>query len=57
MNVALRSAVRCHYDAGENILRVVLMEQVAVEGKEPKDEVVIYALKVGNRALSQEQFG
>ncbi|KAG1850926.1 hypothetical protein F4604DRAFT_1970053 [Suillus subluteus] len=47
MNVALRSAVRCHYDAGENILRVVLMEQVAVEGKEPKDEVVIYALKPG----------
>jgi hypothetical protein len=47
MNVALRSAVRCHYDAGESILRVVLMEQVAVEGKEPKDEVVIYALKPG----------
>ncbi|KAG1774170.1 hypothetical protein EV702DRAFT_549991 [Suillus placidus] len=47
MNVVLRSAVRCHYDAGENILRVVLMEQVAVEGKEPKDEVVIYALKPG----------
>lgn len=47
MNVALRSAVRCHYDAGENILRVVLMEQVAIEGKEPKDEVVIYALKPG----------
>ncbi|KAG1739042.1 hypothetical protein EDB19DRAFT_1712626 [Suillus lakei] len=47
MNVALRPAVRCHYDAGENILRVVLMEQVAVEGKEPKDEVVIYALKPG----------
>ncbi|KAG2137567.1 uncharacterized protein EDB93DRAFT_1253578 [Suillus bovinus] len=47
MNVALRSAVRCHYDTGENILRVVLMEQVAVEGKEPKDEVVIYALKPG----------
>lgn len=23
------------------------MEQVAVEGKEPKDEVVIYALKPG----------
>jgi hypothetical protein len=47
MNVALRPAVRCHYDAAENILRVVLMEQVAVEGKEPKDEVVIYALKPG----------
>ncbi|KAG1823126.1 hypothetical protein EV424DRAFT_1538619 [Suillus variegatus] len=47
MNVALRSAVRCHYDAGESILRVVLMEQVAAEGKEPKDEVVIYALKPG----------
>lgn len=47
MNVALRSAVRCHYDAAENILRVVLMEQVAIEGKEPKDEVVIYALKPG----------
>ncbi|KAG0698198.1 hypothetical protein DFH29DRAFT_1003076 [Suillus ampliporus] len=47
MNVALRPAVRCHYDAGENILRVVLMEQVAVEGKEPKDEVAIYALKPG----------
>jgi hypothetical protein len=33
------------------------MEQVAVEGKEPKDEVVIYALKVGNRTLSQEHHG
>jgi len=47
MNVALRPAVRCHYDAGENILRVVLMEQIVVEGKEAKDEVVIYALKPG----------
>ncbi|KAJ8584744.1 hypothetical protein M405DRAFT_826198 [Rhizopogon salebrosus TDB-379] len=47
MNVALRPAVRCHYDASENILRVVLMEQVVVEGKEAKDEVVIYALKPG----------
>jgi hypothetical protein len=52
MNVALRPAVRCHYDASENILRVVLMEQVVVEGKEAKDEVVIYALKVGNESSS-----
>ena len=46
MNVALQPAMRCHYDAGENILRVVLMEQVAFDGKEAKDEVAIYALKV-----------
>lgn len=55
MNVALRPAVRCHYDAGENILRVVLMEQVVIEGKEAKDEVVIYALKVGNKSFSHGQ--
>ena len=53
MNIALRPAVRCHYDAAENILRVVLMEQLVVEGKDAKDEVVIYALKVGHTSFSQ----
>jgi len=51
MNVALQPAVRCHYGAGENILRVVLMEQVAVDGKEAKDEVAIYALKVYHKVF------
>ena len=51
MNVALQPAVRCHYDAGENILRVVLMKQVAVDGKEAKDEVAIYALKECHKVL------
>lgn len=52
MNVALQPAVRCHYDARENILRIVLMEQVAVDGKEAKEEVAIYALKVCHKVFT-----
>jgi len=51
MNVALQPAVQCSYDAGENILRVILMEQVTVDGKEVKDEVAIYALKVCHKVF------
>ncbi|KAF9241391.1 hypothetical protein BU15DRAFT_73511 [Melanogaster broomeanus] len=47
MNVGLRSTVRCYFDTAENILRVILMEQVALDGKESKEDVVIYALKPG----------
>jgi hypothetical protein len=45
MNVGLCSRVRCHFDAAENILRVILMEQV-MDGEESKEDVVVYALKV-----------
>ncbi|KIK83440.1 hypothetical protein PAXRUDRAFT_703745 [Paxillus rubicundulus Ve08.2h10] len=51
MNVGLCSTVRCHFDAAENILRVILMEQV-MDGKESKEDVVVYALKPGR---SQKQ--
>ncbi|KAF8834937.1 hypothetical protein BDN67DRAFT_984967 [Paxillus ammoniavirescens] len=46
MNVGLCPRVRCHFDAAENILRVILMEQV-MDGKESKEDVVVYALKPG----------
>lgn len=46
MNVALRPAVRCHFDEAESILRVILKEQIIVD-KETKEDIVIYALKPG----------
>ncbi|KIJ21024.1 hypothetical protein PAXINDRAFT_6801 [Paxillus involutus ATCC 200175] len=46
MNIGLCSRVRCHFDAAENILRVILMEQV-MDGEESKEDVVVYALKPG----------
>lgn len=49
MNVGLRPTVRCHFDAVENILRVILMEQVTTDGKDSKEDVVVYALKVSQR--------
>ncbi|KAF9224093.1 hypothetical protein BS17DRAFT_808377 [Gyrodon lividus] len=45
MNVGLCPTVRCHFDAAENILRVILMEEIVVDGKESKEDVVVYALK------------
>jgi len=48
MNVALRPTVRCHFDEAENILRVILKEQVSTD-KETKEDVIVYAIKVGNR--------
>jgi hypothetical protein len=46
MNIGLRSTVRCYFDTVENILRVILMEQVVLDGKESKEDIVVYALKV-----------
>lgn len=46
MNAGLNPTVRCHFDTAENILRVILMEQVSTDGQDPKEDVVIYALKV-----------
>ncbi|KAG9313157.1 hypothetical protein JVU11DRAFT_6607 [Chiua virens] len=46
MNVGLHPTVRCHFDAAENILRVILMEQVTADGSSSED-VVVYALKPG----------
>ena len=47
MNVALRPTVRCHFDEAENILRIILKEQVTTD-KETKEDIIVYAIKVGN---------
>lgn len=47
MNVALRPTVRCHFDETENILRIILKEQVTTD-KETKEDIIVYAIKVGN---------
>ena len=48
MNVGLHPTVRCHFDAAEYILRVILMEQVSTDEKNSKEDVVVYALKVSH---------
>ncbi|KAG8221083.1 hypothetical protein J3R82DRAFT_2600 [Butyriboletus roseoflavus] len=48
MNVGLHPTVRCHFDSAENILRVIMVEQVTTDGKDPREDgIVIYALKPG----------
>ncbi|KAI9464662.1 hypothetical protein HD554DRAFT_1244014 [Boletus coccyginus] len=47
MNIGLHPTIRCHFDTAENILRVILMQQVATDGKDSTEDVVIYALKSG----------
>ena len=53
MNVGLHPTVRCHFDAAENILRVILMEKVTTDGNDSKEDIVVYALKVGRAFLRQ----
>ncbi|KAH0836798.1 hypothetical protein J3R83DRAFT_8563 [Lanmaoa asiatica] len=45
MNVGLHPTVRCHFDSAEHILRIIMMEQM-MNGKNPKEDIVIYALKL-----------
>lgn len=47
MNAALHPTVRCNFEAAENILRVILMEKMTTDGEITKEDVVIYAFKVG----------
>jgi hypothetical protein len=49
MNVRLYPALRCTYDAAENVLRLVLKEPVEQENVPPEEwarDVVVYAVKV-----------
>ena len=50
MNVGLHPTVRCHFDAAENILRVISMEPVTTDGSDSREDVVIYALKVSQHS-------
>lgn len=49
MNVRLHPALRCTFDAEENVLRLVLKEPVEQENVPPEEwarDIVVYALKV-----------
>ncbi|KAG5634810.1 hypothetical protein H0H81_000704 [Sphagnurus paluster] len=58
MNIRMHPTVRCIFDAGENVLRLILkeaIEQKDVPSQDWKHEVVVYALKV-NITLPSPQF-
>lgn len=46
MNVGVHPTIRCHFDAAENILRVIVMEKVTMDANDSKEDIVVYALKV-----------
>ena len=43
LNIRLHPSIRCAFDAGENVLRIIVAEPVE---KKDEREIVIYALKV-----------
>ncbi|KAN0088203.1 hypothetical protein V8E55_005260 [Tylopilus felleus] len=47
MNVGVHPTIRCHFDAAENILRVIVMEKVTMDANDSKEDIVVYALKPG----------
>lgn len=58
MNIRMHPTVRCIFDAGENVLRLILkeaIEQKDVPSQDWKHEVVVYALKPG-RSCSKQDF-
>lgn len=58
MNIRMHPTIKCIFDAGENILRLITKEVVEKKDVPPQDwerELVIYVLKPG-RSCSKQDF-